>query len=420
MSQEPNKENNLDFNRHVMVTQEQTPHFQVADFAGHMFDTVEAFNHFAQPGTILYIYGDIESILDRLDRSNVNKIYIIKGISWPITNHQDIEYISCCQIPVNIHGVGVFFKTLFPDGDKDYYKSITEEHEFQSLTESNKPGVSHRKGIYITNVSKKSEYGNDLFFRLLRCSTNLSGPTDNFRDTDKEIINKVDKVQHLFFENSVTLNHVLAQTYHNSVDEKGKSRKAKISQHSDKTKDMPDQAIIAFCTFYKDYHIGKFNDINPDINRSRDDPYDYLYKNGTSILTKLRFKLKPEVADTKYDEKQFDITLYPNSVFLMSLKTNRLYTHEIVPSGLPANILPTRLGYVIRCSETRAIFDDKLQQTTMHKNGIGIEPLEEPTTEGIQEVKNLYYIENTTIQHVDYRDKFYFSLNKGDYMKPIL
>ena len=51
----------------------------------------------------------------------------------------------------------------------------------------------------------------------------------------------------------------------------------------------------------------------------------------------MRFRLKPEAQKLYPDlTKDFDITLYPNSVFLMSLETNRLYTHEIIPSDAEA------------------------------------------------------------------------------------
>jgi hypothetical protein len=42
----------------------------------------------------------------------------------------------------------------------------------------------------------------------------------------------------------------------------------------------------------------------------------------------------------------------------MSLEMNRLYTHEISPSHLPMDLIPLRLGYVIRCSKTKAIYKD--------------------------------------------------------------
>ena len=100
----------------------------------------------------------------------------------------------------------------------------------------------------------------------------------------------------------------------------------------------------------------------------------------------------------------------------MSLKTNRLYTHEIIPSSLPIDKIPTRMGYVIRCSDTNAVFKDG--KTYIVNDGKEIE-LEEPTSNGINDLKKLYYIENTSTEDVTYKNKFYFSLNKGDYTKPI-
>ena len=130
----------------------------------------------------------------------------------------------------------------------------------------------------------------------------------------------------------------------------------------------------------------------------------------------MRFKLKDMVTDETL-KKQFDITLYPNSVFIISLLTNRLYTHEIIPSGLPINKLPTRMGYVIRCSNTKAVFKD--EQTYINENGNYVK-LDEPTVDGIKELKDLYFKENTGINIVDYKQKFYFRLNKVDYVQPIL
>src|SRR3972149_3888392 len=176
---------------------------------------------------------------------------------------------------------------------------------------------------------------------------------------------------------------------------------------------MPKNALMAFCSFYKDYYNDNFNDDRlRDVKKSN---YDYCYRNG-SVLTRLRFRLKEEVKDDNF-VKRFDITLYPNSVFLMSLSTNRLYTHEIIPSNLPISVIPTRLGYVIRCSNTNAVF--KNGKTYICKYGKEFE-LEESTKEGIEELKDLYYKENKSIEIIDYEDRFYFSMNKGDYMKPIV
>lgn len=162
---------------------------------------------------------------------------------------------------------------------------------------------------------------------------------------------------------------------------------------------MPKNGLMAFCTFYKD--LSSTNDEN-----------DYLYK-GTSVLTKLRFKLKDCVKDHTL-EKKFDIILYPNSVFIMSLKTNRLYTHEIIPSSLPVDKIPTRLGYVIRCSNTKAIY--KNGETYIDKDN-QYNKLEKITDENIKELKDLYVKENLTDELVEY-PKIYYSMNEGDYKEP--
>src|SRR4029079_19277194 len=136
---------------------------------------------------------------------------------------------------------------------------------------------------------------------LLRCSTNLDGPTDSFRATDNEIISKVNNICEQFFQTKTDLNHVLAQVYNNAKIE-GKERKAKISEHSDKTKDMPRNGLIAFTTFYE------FNDQTlKELKHPKDNPFDYYYKDA-SVLTRLRFRLKKDVSDPNLC-KQFDVIL---------------------------------------------------------------------------------------------------------------
>jgi len=119
-----------------------------------------------------------------------------------------------------------------------------------------------------------------------------------------------------------------------------KEKKAKIKQHSDKTKDMPSNGLIAFVTFYSD-------NIESLIDQKSPDDHEYMYK-STTVLTSLLFKRKDD-AIVEGPEK-FSVPLYPNSVLLIPLSTNRTYTHEIVPSTLPVARIPVRLGYVIRCS----------------------------------------------------------------------
>ncbi len=71
----------------------------------------------------------------------------------------------------------------------------------------------------------------------------------------------------------------------------------------------------------------------------------------------LRFRLKVTVTAAAQGAlpAQFTLPLYPGSVFFMPLSTNRLYVHEIVPSELDAARIPTRLGYVARCSNAEAV-----------------------------------------------------------------
>lgn len=312
---------------------------------------------------------------------------------------ENYKMINIGMVPINVHNVGIYFK-CFLDTGKDYFNLIKNEHTFQTLIESNKPNNAFRKEIYLSRIEKVND---ELRYHLLRCSSNLSGPTDNFRETDNEIISQVNNICQDYFSQKVELNHVLAQIYENS-----NQGKAKIKAHSDKTKDMPRNGLIAFCTFYN------FGDLK-GIKKSVDDNFDYCY-NGTSVLTRLRFRLKPEVNDDNL-VKRFCITLYPNSLFVIPLSTNRLYTHEIVPSIMSFDKMPTRLGYVIRCSKTRAVFRNG--QTYIHESDGNMVKLRDITDDDRNVLRDLYYIENTTDKIVDYGD-VYYSMNKGDYVQPIL
>ncbi|AFY94161.1 hypothetical protein [Chamaesiphon minutus] len=315
------------------------------------------------------------------------------------------KLVDLGRMPMLVHGVGVYYRRFF-DLDCDLFNRISTEHAFQTLTESNKPGKAHRTGIYLTPVTQEGE---DLHFRLLRCSTNLSGPTENFRKTDRYIVDALNQKAAFIFQHQAPLNHVLAQIYHNTPAAAAKKQsKAKISAHADKTKDMPVNGIIAFCTFYD--RLDKLSPLT-------EDAFDYGYK-GTSGLTKLHFRLKESVAalpEHKNLPRQFALTLYPNSVFFIPLSTNRLYTHEIRSSMLDAELLPTRLGYVVRCSSTEAVHQNG--HTFLKRDG-KLVPLESPTIEGIDELRKLYTDENNTPDFIDYGDRFLFSMNAGDYLAP--
>ena len=284
------------------------------------------------------------------------------------------------RVPILVHGVGVYYRRFFDLGF-DHFNRICTEHAFQSLTESTKPAKAHRSGIYLTPVEQDSE---DLHFRLLRCSTNLSGPTENFRANDRRIVDALNQEAVYLFQDQAPLNHVLAQIYHNTpADAAQKQSKATISAHADKTKDMPVNGIMAFCTFYD--QLEKLSPLT-------EDAFDYGSK-GISGLTRLHFRLKEPVPGRPGCAlpDQFTLTLYPNSVFFMPLSTNRLYTHEIRSSTLDAGLLPTRLGYVVRCSSAEAVH--KNGHTFLKQNGTLVQ-LEPPTLEGMKALRNLYAKEN--------------------------
>jgi hypothetical protein len=435
------KENTLLTNKHILISidEQSTDQDQVYgkelqyiknNFCGIVLsDTASLTRYDCSQDVIIYLSGNVEknknvisSWLQKnktLDGNRLNNciLNVIQELSYNYENDSaDYKVISIGQVPVNIYNVGVYFRNLFDqEPDKDYFNLINNAHQFQALTESNKPTNAFRTGIYLTKVQESDE---GIKFRLLRCSSNLHGPTDNFRDPDIEIVGRVNGIAERFFEEKTPLNHVLAQIYENKIVNTGTKqveRKAKIKDHSDKTKDMPRNGLIAFCTFYKKYRNGQFNDTElKHIKKSNNDYFDYRF-NNTSVLTRICFRLKKMVTDPTLKNK-FDIVLYPGSVFLIPLSMNRLYTHEIVPSILPIDKIPTRMGYVIRCSKTNAIFKD--DQTYINEDGTEVK-LEEPDKEAVQELKRLYFKENTTADII-YYNKLYFSLNAGDYQKPIV
>lgn len=353
----------------------------------------------------VYLCGDISAIDG--DRLRVAaRVFIVRELSHGYDENVDKAWtvVDLGRVPVRVHGVGVLYRRFF-EPDVDYFGRISAEHAFQSLTESTKPGTAHRSGIYLTPVTQD---GDDLHFRLLRCSTNFSGPTESFRPTDTRIVEDLNREAAVLFREPAPLNHVLAQIYHNtSATAERKQSKAKISSHADKTKDMPANGIMAFCTFYED--LDKLQPLAGDA-------FDYGHKN-VSGLTKLHFRLKDSAGehDGVALPAQFTVTLYPGSVFFMPLSTNRLYTHEIRPSMLDAGMLPTRLGYVVRCSNAEAVH--KSGQTYL-KIGDDLVELEPPTSEGMDELRRLYAEENKTSSFIDYGDGILFSMNTGDYDAP--
>lgn len=357
-------------------------------------------------GKTVYLCGDVSGI-SGLSLDSAERTFVIRELSQGYDESgvgRNGTLVDLGRVPVNVHGVGVYYRRFFAPGG-DHFNRIRAEHTFQSLTESTKPGTARRTGIYLTPVE---QVGEELHFRLLRCSTNLSGPTENFRTNDKRIVDALNREASFLFEDHAELNHVLAQTYTNTpAAEEHKQTKAKISAHADKTKDMPSNGIMAFCTFYD-----RLDGLRPLAT----DAFDYGHK-GVSGLTRLHFRLKAPVVEHGGCNlpAEFVLTLYPDSVFFMPLSTNRLYTHEIRPAALDADLLPTRLGYVVRCSNAEAVHKDG--QTFLKKDGTLVE-LAPPTPEGMSELRRLYAEENRTQGCIDYGENILFSMNMGDYLAP--
>ncbi|WP_435188943.1 hypothetical protein [Streptomyces sp. bgisy126] len=356
----------------------------------------------------VYLYGDTSGISGGPLKA-AERVFVVRELPHGHREGDDETWIPVDpgRVPLRVHGVGVYYPRFF-GLDADHFGRIRAEHSFQSLTESTKPGTAHRSGIYLTPVTRD---GDALRFSLLRCSTNLSGPTENFRPTDTHIVGALNREAAAVFRDHAPLNHVLAQTYHNTrATAERKQSKAKISSHADKTKDMPVNGIMAFCTFYD-----RLDDLRP-LAEDGGDGFDYGVK-GVSALTRLHFRLKEsaEEFDGGTLPRQFTLTLHPGSVFFMPLSTNRLYTHEVRPSALDAALLPTRLGYVVRCSSTEAVHKDG--RTFLETAGGPVE-LEPPTEDGMNELRRLYAEENKSSSFVDYGDEFLFSMNTGDYLAP--
>ncbi|MGQ4270661.1 hypothetical protein [Nocardiopsis changdeensis] len=380
------------------------------DPAGNFFGTVItpedlASGAFDPARKTVYLYGDVSAAgADRL--RGADRVFAVRDPERGRHGDADGPWttVGPGRVPVRVHGAGVYYRRFFDPG-ADHFGRIRAEHAFQSLTESTKPGTAHRSGIYLTPVTGS---GDELHFRLLRCSTNLSGPTEDFGPTDTAVVGALNREAAAVFRGHAPLNHVLAQIYHNTAAAAGrKQSKAGISSHADKTKDMPVNGIMAFCTFY---------DGLDGLRPLAGDAFDRGVKT-TSGLTRLRFRLKEPAAEHGGDAlpPQFTLTLYPGSVFFMPLSTNRLYTHEIRPSSLDAALLPTRLGYVVRCSDTEAVHRDG---RTFLKAPGGPVALEPPTPEGMDELRRLYAEENRTSSFIDYGDRFRFSMNTGDYLAP--
>lgn len=349
--------------------------------------------------SIVYICGDVEDVLSTFGFIHDLTYRVVRELAYNVENG---VVVGLGEVPINLYGMGVYYRQLF-DFENNWFQLVSDAHTFQVLTESNKATNAFRKGLYMTDVEETKE-GTE--FNVLRCSTNFQGPTENFRPVDKAIINHVNAKAKEVYAGAEVLNHVLAQVYLNHTEGE-KDKKAKIKAHSDKTKDMPADSLIAFTTLYK------FSD-SRGVKKSKTDLFDLCY-GKESVLTRLKFRKKKDVDDDSLPE-EFTVKLYPNSVFLISLETNRLYTHEIRPSPLPVAMIPTRIGYVIRSASTRAVHRDG--DTFIHEGGELVK-LKYATDGEIEELRKAYFVENTTSGVMEY-PPISFTMNEGDLLKPMV
>lgn len=392
----------------LVALDEDDGHFLVRSFAGRVITCVPAVPlETTESLGRVFVVGDVTSACVALGLAPTD-VSAVGGYSFNVP--ETAVTVSAGQVPRLVPGIGVLYPKYFDDAD-EWYSRLTRSHALQSLTESTKPGESLRRGIYITRVTEASP-GGDAHFNLLRCSTNLGGPTDNRRAVDDDIIAAVNELRQHHFPHSAELNHVLAQEYGNTLAESGKSKKAAISLHSDKTKDMPRNAVMAFVSFY-DWKVPRPARMAPS-----EDGFDLLVGGSTSVYSRLVWHVKESAAaaDPTLPET-VSVTLGPGSVLLTSLTTNRLYRHETKPSVLCADSIPTRLSYVVRSSKTPAVFKDGATHVTAPDGALT--PLRPASVEDVACLRELYLQENATCDEVEY-GFLPFSMNSGDYLRPLV
>src|SRR5687767_12046284 len=128
------------------------------DFFGAVVDELPA----DVSGKTLYLTGDVARLRGRFE--GAARVFAVEGLA---NNYGSVEPVHLGRLPIRVDDVGVYYRRFFDDGD--FFRRITSEHTFQSLTESSKPSKAHRTGNYLTPVSRE---GDELRFHLLRCSTN--------------------------------------------------------------------------------------------------------------------------------------------------------------------------------------------------------------------------------------------------------
>ena len=306
--------------------------------------------------------------------------------------------MSVVNVMYNEEVIGMLWPK-FIDNQEEILSQMNNVHTFHPLTESNSQDLSFRTGYYTSEVTEciNEKNESELWFNLLRCSTNFrNAGTHSFTKIDRELMSMVNKIREEYYPGTAELNHGLVQKYVNKQGET-KVNKAVISRHSDKTKDMPENFVIAFLSFYESNN-------NNNNNNYIDD----------NLLSRLRFRSKTD--RSKYE----DMIFYPGSLLIIPASTNDKYTHEIKASKALIDDLPTRVSYTMRSSDQLAVFNESDNKTYILDQNKNKVLLEVPNEKQFKKIKDLYKDQNMKIGNPDYSEVKRYSVNDGDFVKPIV
>lgn len=151
----------------VLVLIEPKPHsdteFLKSNFAGKV-----ELNIPSEVKSVIFFGGNVKSLIP----IDSNDVFIIEELSYNVDAIEPRNLVNLGQVPIAMHGVGIFFRQFF-DPKRNLYDAVLQEHKFQNLTESNKQSSAFRTGLYLSEVTISND--EKMYFNLLRCSSNFSG-----------------------------------------------------------------------------------------------------------------------------------------------------------------------------------------------------------------------------------------------------
>lgn len=162
------KENCLLLNKHFLLYdnfyESKELDYVKKNFCGIVFN-INDFNIDKCPSNILiYLCGNTEQYINLFKDYDTHITFVVKQLSINYDNVMKFRLIDLGEVPINIYNVGLYFRD-FLDPNKDYYKELLQNHVFQKLKHSNKPGIAFRKGLYLSNVVEKD---NKLIFDIFK------------------------------------------------------------------------------------------------------------------------------------------------------------------------------------------------------------------------------------------------------------